>query len=284
MEIIAEEGIQRRLAEMYAGLEGKDFFIVDLESKYKGSDHRQSVTGIDEAMKIVSQDKPVILLGWQTPVQYACKREWHALLANPKVVFSRHPSSLRDVDEAIHKAVSCVRPIDPLAIKLLDVESPMNSFGVLKHDIRKASGEGFGQRNDWFNRARVLLGDLSEDELLRLVQEGNASDTFTPLFGQEFPDVCVDVDGTLFDEHGLFREDVYKKVSTFAIQHNRPVTIWTGGEIIETEKKIRAKGISWKLASKRSLRNATVYAIFDDLSQKDFFQEYAVGCQFYFQV
>lgn len=284
MEIIAEQGLQEGLVRLYEHLKKEDFFVVDMESKYQPNDSRQDVSGIKEALKIAPQGKPVIMLGWQQPINYASKREWHAVLAYPHVVFSRHPTSATEMERLLKHAIPGIRPADPLALKLLEVESPENSFGVLRHDLSHALGTNQERKSDWFARARRHFGEFSDEDLVRMVRNGEDSNARSPLAGQEFPDVCVDVEGTLFDQNGTFRDNVLQEVSTFANEHGKPVTIWTGGSIEEATKRIRTAGITWKIAAKASLRNAKVYAIFDDLPNKDFNRQYAVNYEQYFQV
>lgn len=284
MRIIAECGIQESLSKLYRNLAGNDFFVVDMESKYQLNDSRQDVGGIKEALQIAPQGKPVIMLGWQQPINYASKREWHAVLAYPHVVFSRHPTSAIEMEKVFRLAISGLRPADPLALKLLEVESPKSSFGVLRHDLSHALGTNQERKSDWLARARRHFGEFSDENLVRMVRNGEDSNARSPLAGQEFPDVCVDVEGTLFDQNGTFRDNVLQEVSTFANEHGKPVTIWTGGSIEEATKRIRAAGITWKIAAKASLRNAKVYAIFDDLPEKDFQQQYAVKCERYLRV
>lgn len=284
MQIIAEPEVQACLAKLYADLAEKDFFVVDMESKYESWEDRQNVGGLMEALKVAPQEKPVVMLGWQRPIDYANRREWHAVLAYPHAVFARHPTTATEMEEKLAIATSGLRPADPLALKLLEVESSGSSFGVLRHDLSRALGTNLEEKKDWFTRARNHFGELLDEELLRLVQEGEDTETRAPLAGQEFPDVCVDVEGTLFDQAGVLRAVVLQAVTAFAEERNRPVTVWTGGSTEDAMKRIRAAGILWKLAAKTSLRGAKVYTIFDDLTEQDFRQQYGVNCEQYLQM
>jgi hypothetical protein len=133
-------------------------------------------------------------------------------------------------------------------------------------------------RNAWLSRARKGLGEHSDEELIQMVQDRKYSES-GPLSGRHFPDVCVDVEGTLIDVEGNIRKDVVQKVKD--LSQGRPVTIWTGGDIQVIGKMIRKLGLEWKLASKYSLSGATVYAIIDDLDQGEFAKTYNVDCDVY---
>ncbi len=163
MQIVAEKGIQDTLARMYESLAPENVTLVDIESTYEPGDMRQSCRGLNEALKVVADGNPIVMLGWQTPLAYASRREWHGAMAYPHVAFLRHPASTGEVSAAIAEAARGARPIDQLAIALLTVEAPENRMGVLHHDLNSAMRDD-GRRAEWLVRARKHLGDHTDDD------------------------------------------------------------------------------------------------------------------------
>ncbi len=272
--IISDAQMKSTLQAKFAGVES-DGFVVQLEGAYDGL-HLQDVGGLAKALEVAPQGRPVVMLGWQNPWDYAKFPAWHAALGYTNVSFALMLISAAELESLLTTGKRCP---DPLAIRLLEVESRVNSMGVLNHDLDRAlKGSG---REEWMRRARILLGNHTEEELIRMVQQGERPKA-GPLAGQVFPDVCVDVEGTLLDEARNLREDVIQKVTELA--NGRPVTVWTGGDVAEIGKLIRERRIEWKLASKYSLAGARVHAIIDDLPTAQFAQEYNVDCDVYVQV
>lgn len=272
--IISDAQMQDTLQKMFGGMDA-DGFVVQLEGAYDGH-YLQDAVGIIKALEVAPQGRPVLMLGWQKPSAYTKMPAWHAALGYPNVSFALLPITAEELKPLLVTSERCP---DPLAIRLVEVESRGNSMGVLNHDLGRAlKGNG---REDWMRRARVLLGNHSDDELIRMVQE-NERPKVGPFSGQVFPDVCVDVEGTLLDEARNLREATVQKVTQLA--QGRPVTVWTGGDVAEIGRLIRERGIEWKLASKYSLAGARVHAIIDDLPADQFTSDYNVDCDVYVQV
>lgn len=280
MRVIAGTELGKYTEELASVFLNANLTVVIIEDRYTPNSVLQDCGGLLKALEIVNERTPIILTGWQTPPAYASRPEWHALLGYPHVSFYRLPfPAYEEMKEVVEKALAgSGRPADPLAILLLKAESRGNSMGILRHDLKYVDDH---RRGAWLQRARLSLGDYPEEELIRMVQN-DVPPTLGPLAGQEFPDVCVDVEGTLLDANGNLRQEVVQKV--LELSTDRPVTIWTGGETVELGKKLREHRLPWKLASKQTLRGAKVHAIIDDLAQPEFTQTYNVDCDVYVQV
>ena len=88
----------------------------------------------------------------------------------------------------------------------------------------------------------------------------------------------MDIEGTLFTDEGIFREDILAFAELLAMGDQRPITIWTGGDMEAARKLVRGVKISYKLVSKHSLRGATVAIAIDDAPQEAFFKDYSISC------
>jgi hypothetical protein len=283
MQIIAEARVQQRLLTiLQQQVVDDNIIIVDLESIYAEHQTRSGVYGLVEALKVVNDGKPIILLGWQEPLEYSTRIEWHALMGYPHVMFFRHPLFHAEaLTQSITEAKNgSLRPADPLAIRLLQLKAHNDVLQVLRHDLHYAEMSQESMEA-WLPRARQHFGNLSEQELVALVKD-TTQPKLGPLAGLDFQDVCVDIEGTLIDKQGKLRIDVVDKVCE--LSQGRPVTVWTGGNMKELDAIIRKQGLDWKLTSKNLLRGAKVHTIVDDLDQEEFNWKYGVACDTYIQI
>jgi hypothetical protein len=103
-----------------------------------------------------------------------------------------------------------------------------------------------------------------------------------PFAGRTFPDVCVDVEGTILDPEGQVRSDVLALAQEKA--SGGPITVWTGGDVQSLSKQLWRAGILYKVVSKQAMRGASVRIAIDDQAEVDFNKAYGVGCEEYVQV
>ena len=281
MQIIAEANMQNNFLTVFPQFVDDDVIIVDLEGIYAKHQLRSEVCGLVEELKVVNDGKPIVLLGWQTPLRYSTKMEWHALMGYPHVAFARHPVEPTVLAQAITEAKNgSMRPADPLAIHLLELKAHNDVLQVLRHNLHYAEMSQESMEA-WLRSARQHLGNLSEQELVVLVKD-TTQPKLGPFAEQNFQDVCVDIEGTLVDKQKKLRVDVVDKVRE--LSQGRPVTVWTGGNMKELDAIIRKQGLDWKLTSKNLLHGAKVHAIVDDLDQDEFNRTYGVACDTYVQI
>ncbi len=283
MEIYAEPGIKDVLAKMFAEISGQDVKIVQLE---QAGDliNRQDVAGLNITLNVAKEGAPVVMLGWMPIRMYIDRkpREWFAVMGYPNVMFRRLPVSKDDVLSAIEEAkVGPRRQPDPLAIALLDIQQFNTTVGVLRHDL--SSAERNAERmTSWTERARSVFGDRSQSELVSLAKDCATTGREGVLAGQTFPDVCVDIEGTILGPDGKVRPEVLALAEEKA--NGGPIAIWTGGDVDALTQQLRDAGVRYKILSKDTMKGATVRVVIDDQSEEIFKNDYGVGYQEYVRV
>lgn len=281
MKILAESSLVDVLGNMFSELSNEAFYVIELEQK--NEDHlRQDVVGLDIALEVASEGLPVVMLGWMTPKMYIERKsdKWYAAMGYQNVVFRRLPPTADDVRSALEEVKTNARQGDLLAIALLTAKQTEDTIGVLLHDLGYAQSD-VNRMAQWASRARKIFGDKTHGELISLVE--NTKRNFESQFvGQVFPDVCVDVEGTLIASDGSFRSEVLTLAEEKA--NGGPITIWTGGDVSALTTQLRHNDVFYKVVSKHAMRGATVRVVIDDLTPDQFKDDYGIGCQEYIRV
>lgn len=283
MQILAEEGIMKVLGIMFLGLKDQDCYVVQLEPA--GPDYNRSdIRGLDTALEVADKGLPVVMLGWLTPAMYIGKKsdKWFAATGYPNVIFLRLPITSEEVFAAIEQVKAGNRPSDPLAIALLGVAQTNTEVSMLHHDLSSAQRDA-GRMTQWEERARKVFGDKDQAELISLVTEAvwvqHPSGKFA---GQKFPDVCVDVEGTILTSDGQIRTEVIALAEEKA--KGGPITVWTGGDIHKLSEQLRKAGVLYKIVSKEMMRGAAVRVVIDDQPEATFKSERGIDYEEYIEV
>ena len=266
MDVICDND-QRSTFEKHLADVKDDCTIVQVEMK-TATARRQDFIGLDKAMELPVDSRPVVLVSFVPELMLANDPRWHALMANPRVVFGRMPLDADGLREVLAEARAAKRLPDPLAVRLYEEGQRVSVLGTLKHDIRAASEPMDARHRSWMDRAKKMFGDLAVDALIEKVNVAIEPTGAGPLAGEAFEDVCVDVDGTLFDAAGALRTEVVDLVRSESSQ--RPVTIWTNGDHREARRRVREAKVPWKVASKATLRGARVGLVIDDQPEAEF--------------
>lgn len=283
MQILAEEGIAEVLGKMFSDLNDQTFAVVQLEPALPGH-NRQDIHGLDTTLEIADKGFPVVMLGWLTPAMYIDKKpaQWFAANGYPNVIFLRLPATSQEVLAAIEKVKAGNRPSDPLAIALLGVAQITNTISVLHHDISYAQKDA-DRMVQWEKKAREIFGDKDQAELISLVTE-TVKTRHAPgkLAGNKYPDVCIDVEGTILTADGQIRREALALAQARAA--GGPITVWTGGNTYELSQQLRRAGILYKIVSKETMRGATVRLVIDDQPEEAFKSQYGIDYGEYIQV
>ncbi len=245
----------------------------------------QYFIGLEKAQEIAEEDKNnlVILTSFVPLTFLATRKHFHEAMADPRVLFIRLPFSAEDLRQALKDYETNPRPADELAKHLGHIKRTNNALSMLQHDGRYLVDlpADDSRKKHWLDKANVTLGDGSFDELWAKLK-GQVPSVSSSLSGMTFPDVCVDIEGTLFTPEGVLRTEVLETVKAY--ETTNPITVWTGGDIEKLDKLLRRNNILWKVLPKEALRGATVEIIIDDLPQTEFFEQYGVNCATYIQV
>jgi hypothetical protein len=285
MKIIADNGpLGEFLDKAFAPLNNHDGVIVFVEHAVKRG-FRSELHGLDDTLAHAPSGVPVVMLAWQSLFMMADDSRLHAALGYSNVVFRRLPEGIVEVMAAVEEATERKRIPDPLAITLLTAENSKRDVQILQHDLHSAETNGGERMALWEERARTVFGDKPQAELIEAAKQARQDDVVAGQFaGRTFPDVCIDVEGTLFTTKSEFREDTLIRAKELASAEGRPITIWTGGDLEAAKKMVRKAGIPYKLASKHLFRGATIGVAFDDMPHEAFSETYGIGYGNYQQV
>lgn len=288
MKILADRDLKASLEQLLSPVCGdQDCYIIQLEQKPDQHSLRQNLIGLDMALELAKEGIPVIILGFlshQMIVASNRSTQWFAAMGHANIAFCRLPVQAADVSTAIKDIQSSNHKPDPLAIALLSATQAKSTIASLRHDITYALRDTEAMQR-WEENARKIFGDKDQVELLSLVQAANVSDWDLEkgqFEGWAFPDVCVDVEGTILDSNGNIRHEVLTLAQEKA--GGRPITVWTGGDVESLSKQLRKAGIFWKIISKQTMRGASVQVVIDDQSEDIFRSTYRVEYQEYIQV
>lgn len=283
MQILAEEGIAEVLGKMFSDLNDQTFAVVQLEPALPGY-NRQDIHGLDTTLEIADKGFPIVMLGWLTPAMYIDKKpaQWFAANGYPNVIFLRLPPTSEEVLVAIEKVKTGNRPSDPLAIALLGMAENSSAIGILHHDLSSAQRD-VNRMVEWKKRARKVFGDKNQAELISLVTEAaQTRHSSGKLAGQKFPDVCIDVEGTILTADGQIRSEVLALAKEKA--QGGPITVWTGGDLYKLSKQLLSAGVLYKIVSKETMRGAAVRVVIDDQPEAIFKSEREIDYEEYIQV
>lgn len=275
-----DPGMAITFRTLYAGLAGESGHIIQLEQSTDGA-NRQDMIGLDKAIEVAPEGTPVVMLGFMPAHMIINRRpeEWFAVMGYPNVIHLRlpvMPSNLRDNIRMIGS-----RQADPLAIALLGATRENTAVQILHHDI--PSDRSDTQRmTKWEARARAMFGDLPQEALVSMAKEAMAGRQEGKFTGRIFPDVCVDIEDTLFTSDGKFHPEIIALAEEIA--SGGPVTLWTGGNIHDLTKKVRDAGVLYKIVSKHVMRGANVRTVIDNLPAPVFQDVVGVGYKEYIQI
>lgn len=287
LTVIAHKDLKEAMESCLSGVgKGYDWAIVSL-----GLIGREDGTAsLKEVIRLAEAGQPVLVLAWEDEAFCAQDPMFHVAMSYQNVEFVRQPVSQTMLGErlSVMKA-GRTRPADPLARMLLTVPLVDNErLSVIRHGMNHALRDGgdAAERYDpeWMPPAKAIFGDqLSRDELVKAVQSATEDNYREGYFaGQEFPDVCVDIEGTLLNSDLSLRADVLELVNRLAA--DRPITVWTGGRVEALTRAVRNHRIAYKILPKALFAGAKVAMVIDDLPQAEFDAQYRVRYSEYHRV
>lgn len=245
-------------------------------------DEKHSVVDeFDAALEIAAEGNLLLITSFWDEVHHAKDPRWHAIMAYPNVKFVRLPFALSDIEKFLQDKTE-ERPFDKLAIRLLDINKDVQEIGILAHDLNYAQRGEKGGMEAWEKRAREVFGqEMTLEEIAERVANNNSESIEQPLEGEEFPDLCVDIEDTLI-QNGKINRDLLQKIVEES--KTRPITVWTGGDIKYFEPILRKAGVKFKIASKYWFKGAKVSEAIDDETQEEFVRKYGAEVETYNQI
>jgi len=182
----------------------------------------------------------------------------------PNVVFLDSLQLTNGLTPALQEAQEMKRPKDELAVELAGKKFVQDELGILAHDLYHVRN-GNKDQASWAERAKKVFGDLPFEELAAKVEAGDKPQG-SSFEGRYLEGVFCDVEGTLI-QNGQINEQLRSELE--AKSQEKPITIWTDGDIKELGSVLRHAGITWKIVPKSEFAGARVAEAYDDLSPEE---------------
>lgn len=279
-QVIADQPIKQSLELMLEAYGLQNINIVMVEQRKNGALNQN--IGLKDAF-LLETDQPIILAAWQPEYALAENPYFHAVLNRPNVIFVRLPFSGEQLSQILEKKND--RLHDQLALDILETVEYENAISRLKHDLPHfLAGRLDEKRQQEFkNQAIATFGDLPENELIEKINAASVEKTDSGLAGNSYPDLCVDIEGTLLDENNKLRLEVLELIEE--MKKERPITVWTGGDRKALATRVHLqRGLPYKVVSKHALQGAKVAIAIDDLTKEEFEQLYGVKVDKYINI
>ena len=279
--IVADGAIQNALKRavpvMFAGFEG-DATFVQLEVVDETHSTRSGFHGLDEALRLAPEGKPVLIMAIAPLSMVADDPRFQGAMGYPNVIFG---DSLR-LAEALPALIaiqSNPRPRNEVAIRLAHLKVTQSAIGTLQHDLKYAQKDE-GRKATWMTMARTVFGELSFEEMAEKVETWTY-DGAKPFDGERLNGCFVDIEGTLLQDGVVNQEIVNVLKEKAAVM---AVNLWTDGDIKKLAPTIRRAGLYYNIIPKSLLSGATVEEAYDDLEQSEFYKRYAITVEHYVKV
>jgi hypothetical protein len=281
IKIIADENLkevlQRSVEIRLANFEG-NLTVVQLEHALH-SRSRSKLDGLDDVLEAAPKGEPIVMLSMLRPRELANYSKWQAAMGYPNVTYCDILKINQDFVPAVQESVEQKRPKDELAIELVDRKLKQDELSVLRHDLYHVRA-GNRDQQEWSERARKVFGGLPYEELAVMVESGQLPQG-SSFEGRYLEGIFCDVEGTLI-KNGQINQNLVAELQ--AKSQEKPVTIWTGGDVKEAGRVLRPAGVTWKILPKSEFAGARINEAYDDLNQDVFEKTYDIEVLNYHQV
>ncbi len=274
------------IAERVNAAVGGDATAICLELKPQ----RSHYSGFDRVLELAPSGQLVVMLAFSPVWMLAADRRFHLAMSYPNVHLARLPQSAEGIETILREIFAGAQwmslPDNPLvrAVFRLPI-SQENELAGIAHDLGHAlrAEEGSPRQAElderWIPRAQAVFGThLGRAELMAAIEAlGQPPSDYAPLAGQSFDVLCCDVEGTLIRPDGTLDEGFYQ----YNIQYpgERPVVLWTGGNLKAVDKQLRDLHVATPLISKGVMRGVTVAVAIDDEPSEVLREKYGVIVQ-----
>lgn len=227
-------------------------------------------------------ERPIIFYSFDSQERLEIKgHPASRLFYRSDVGFVKMPVKLEEVKKLYDLLISGNKIANPAVEAFFYTQTKQNLINILLHDFSHGKF-----RPNVLEKVKKEFGFIGDKEEVKSFLEGVSRDEQTGGLAKEwenktFPGVFCDIEGTLFFENKIKKEvlDMLKKYAG-----TRPVTLWTGGDLEETKKKLVANGIFYPLISKYPFKGCKVEVVIDDLSRGHFEEKYKICSREYIQV
>jgi hypothetical protein len=258
-----------------------DAYVVNVHFKESEDDYRYQMKGLDVAAKLDPTKKPIILFSVLEEKELMAIPRFRALIGRRRIGFIKVPFKLNDFRALYQKLLKDTKTEDAVAIELAQLEERDRKMRILKHDLKP-----------WLNverlakiiqKAREEVGLVgSDEEIVEQIRKYEQPSKKQMFSGKNWPGVFCDVEGTLLVEDKV-NQKALKLLENFA-KEGKPITLWTGGDPEEIQKKLFQKEITWKVVSKYDFEGAKVEIAIDDEPQAEFEKKYRIKPEKFIQI
>lgn len=260
------------------------------------------IFGIDKTMPLILVNADISFLGYGGRIEDIVE-EIESDAERPVIFYSYFSQDEMEIEGHpvsrlfYRKDVGLVKmPFEFVEIKKL------YDFLVSGKKIANPAVEAFLSLRTERNLANILLHDICHDHLVLKTME-KAKKEFGFVGSKEevknhleairkgelakkwkdkiFPGVFCDIEGTLFVDSKV-NDKILEMLKKYS--ENKPVTLWSGGDLGEIKKKLVANRIVYPLVSKYLFKGCDVEIIIDDLSQGEFTEKYGILSREYVQI
>jgi hypothetical protein len=269
----------------YLDEKGCELFLVQAE--YKGSKNtffNSHFYGLDVALSLSSKGRPIILCSFM-PGDYFLKNEhlslkFSALIGKNNIGFMDTINGPGSFYQKYLEVISDKKNDDILAIELEKKKRREHALARLKHSL--GSSPGTKRIALAVENARKEGLEGTDEQILQEIINFKPSHRKDYFSGKYFPGVFCDVEGTLLLKEGNVNSYLLQKLKNLSLE--KPITLWTAGDVKEYRKKLFSHNILWKLVSKHDFYGAKVEIAYDDLSYEYFLDEYGIEVDKFYQI
>lgn len=252
----------------YPNVRERQWYLVSAEYNASGHDSDSDFAGLDVALGLPAE-APLLLCSFMPESYFVGKvnlsTKFFAIMARKKVGFIDAFDALDNFYKKLVELDGGDKQEDLLAIITEKEERGKEVLMRIKHSFFNPSVGSSAQINAQIHAAidaaRAAGFQGTDQEILEIIKDFNCVYHPGRFAGHSFPGVFCDLEGTLLlgSKVNLSLLEELKRLSLV-----KPITLWTAGDVDEYRRKLIAKGIFWKIVSKRDFIGAEVEIAFDD--------------------
>lgn len=237
--------------------------------------------GLNIALAINSENAPIIFTSMMSKNDFLredFKVRFNALMAKKRVGFLRLPFTPEDLLFKYKELLNDTKEEDKLAIEINRIDRFERDMGTIKHGAQsflrgEDSDYATGRLDRSIRDARAIGLTGSDNEIIEQIRNFEIKPKNSYFAGKYFPGIFCDIEGTLLLENEVNTEMLSKLLIASS---EKPITLWTGGDVKTLDKTLAKCGVNWKVVSKRDFAGATVEIAYDDEEYEVFLKKYGI--------
>jgi hypothetical protein len=265
------------------GLKDQDgeLLLIFAESKLADQSGRRSdFFGLNFASNIIEVKNPIILFSF-LPEEFFVSSDkadkFNAFMAKKGCGFLQLPFGPEQILSKYNELLNTEKEEDLLAIEINRINTFETEMAKIQHSSYRSVGVSSDRDKEIVvkavSEARKLGLSGSDEEIINQIINFKRQPKNSIFAGKFFPGVFCDLEGTLLKD-GIVDNIMLELLRNFSKE--KPITLWTGGDVQELKKILIRNNITWKLVSKYDLAGAEVEMAYDNEDFSVFFEKYAI--------